>query len=115
MTDKKQAVCKGRVSAIHDGGKKVEVKPSTGEVVTARLVVPFFLFDDLPVGTEVVYASFDDNTGVVLARMDGEWNHDLKGAVKIEQQVEAQDFRSDVASFNTHIHSAPDGSTSGPR
>lgn len=115
MNHTKQTVGKGRVSALHDGGKTVEIKPHTGEVVTARLVVPFFLFESLTVGMEVVYATFDDNTGVVLARMDGEWNHDLKGAVKIEQQVEAQDFQTDVAAFNAHIHTAPDGSTSGPR
>lgn len=113
--NEKPTVSKGRISALHDGGKTVEVKPYTGEVVTARLVVPFFLFESLEIGMEVVYSSFDDNTGLVLARMDGEWNHDLKGKVNVEQQVEAQDFRTDTAAFNTHKHVAPDGSTSGPQ
>lgn len=110
----KPAVSKGRISALHDGGKMAEVKPYTGEVVTVRLVVPFFLFECLAVGMEVVYAAFDDNTGLVLARMDGEWNHDLKGMVKVEQQVEAQDFHSSVAQFNSHTHTCPDGTTGGP-
>lgn len=110
----KPAVSKGKISALHDGGKMAEVKPYTGEVVTVRLVVPFFLFECLTVGMEVVYAAFDDNTGLVLARMDGEWNHDLKGMVKVEQQVEAQDFHSSVAQFNSHTHTCPDGTTGGP-
>ena len=110
----KPAVSKGKVSALHDGGKTADVKPYTGEVVTVRLVVPFFLFECLTIGMEVVYAAFDDNTGVVLARMDGEWNHDLKGMVKVEQQVDAQDFISSAASFNGHTHTCPDGSTGGP-
>lgn len=112
--NEKPTVSKGRISALHDGGKTVEVKPYTGEVVTARLVVPFFLFDSLEIGMEVVYSSFDDNTGLVLARMDGEWNHDLKGKVKVEQQVEAQDLRTDVASFNTHTHTTADGESTTP-
>ena len=110
----KQPVSKGKISALHDGGKVAEVKPYTGEIVTVRLVVPFFLFECLDIGMEVVYAMFDDNTGLVLARMDGEWNHDLKGMVKIEQQVEAQDFHSAVAQFNSHTHNCSTGTTDGP-
>lgn len=111
----KPAVSKGKISALHDGGKMAEVKPYTGEVVTVRLVVPFFLFECLTVGMEVIYAAFDDNTGAILARMDGEWNHDLKGMVRVEQQVEAQDFQSPAANFNGHTHTCPDGSTGGPQ
>lgn len=66
---------KGQVSAILDGGKKVTVKPNTGGTVTFPLVVPYFLIGALPVNTPVVYSTFDDNTGIVLARADGEWNH----------------------------------------
>ena len=32
----KPAVSKGKISALHDGGKTAEVKPYTGEVVPAR-------------------------------------------------------------------------------
>lgn len=110
----KPAVSKGKVSALYDGGKKATVNPYTGDVVTAQLVVPFFLFECLTVGMEVVYAMFDDNTGVVLARMDGEWNHDLKGAVKVEENVSAADFVGAV-SFNGHTHTADGSTTSGPQ
>ena len=104
-------VYKGTVSALHDGGKTAEVKPYIGEVVTPRLVVPFFLFDCLAVGMPVVYASFEDNTGVVLARMDGEWNHKVWDGVNIvtgDLQTHA------VPSYHNHTHTCPDGPTSGP-
>ena len=68
-------IYKGQVSAILDGGKTVTVTPYSGGIVTFPLVVPFFLIDALPVNTPVVYAAFDDGTGIVLARADGDWNH----------------------------------------
>jgi hypothetical protein len=42
--------------------------------VTAAITVPAFLVGVLPIGTPVAYVVFDDNTGIVLGRMDGEWN-----------------------------------------
>lgn len=75
---------KGTISALLEGGKKVTIKPYLGEVVTPELVVPFFLFDCLTVGMPVVYAAFEDNSGVVLARMDGEWNHRVWDGIRLE-------------------------------
>lgn len=71
-------VYKGKVSTILDGGKSVTATPYAGGTVTAPLTVPFFLIDALPVGTPIAYVIFEDNTGVVLSRMDGEWNHSLQ-------------------------------------
>ena len=105
-------VSKGTISALHDGGKTAEVKPYLGEVVTPRLVVPFFLFECLEVGMPVVYASFEDNTGVVLARMDGEWSHKVWDGVKI---VTGDLETHAVPSYHDHTHNCPDGRTSGPR
>ena len=70
-------VQKGKVSAILDEGRAVTVTPYAGSTVTAALTVPFFLVGVLPVGTPVAFVVFEDNTGVVLARMDGEWNEQL--------------------------------------
>lgn len=105
-------VSKGTISALYDGGKMATVKPYLGEVVTQRLVVPFFLLECLAVGMPVVYAAFEDNTGVVLARMDGEWNHKVWDGVKI---VTGDLETHAVPSYHNHKHIAPDGSTSGPR
>lgn len=69
---------KGNVSAVLDGGKRVTVTPVSGGIVTAPLVVPFFLIGALPVKTSVIYTVFDDNTGIVISRSDGDWNHSLQ-------------------------------------
>ena len=71
---------KGKISTIEEDGKKVTVTPYEGGTVTPPLVVPYFLTGALPVNTPVVYVVFDDNTGVVLSRMDGDWNHSLQEA-----------------------------------
>lgn len=73
-------VKKGKVSTIVDGGRFVTATPYSGGTVTAPLTVPFFLLNALPVGTPIAYVNFDDNTGIVLSRMDGEWNHSLQEA-----------------------------------
>lgn len=67
-------VQKGKITAVLDGGKAVTVTPYAGSTVTASIAVPFFLVGALPIGTPVVYVVFEDNTGIVLSRMDGEWN-----------------------------------------
>lgn len=103
---------KGTISALLEGGKKVTIKPYLGEVVTPELVVPFFLFDCLTVGMPVVYAAFEDNSGVVLARMDGEWNHRVWDGIRLE----SGDFATHaVPSYHGHTHTCPDGQTSAPQ
>ena len=67
-------VQKGKVSAILHGGKSVAVTPYVGTTVSVPITVPFFLEGALPIGTEVIYITFEDNTGIVLSRMDGGWN-----------------------------------------
>ena len=71
---------KGKVSTIEEDGKKVTATPYDGDTVTPALVVPYFLTNALPVNTPIVYVVFGDNTGVVLSRMDGDWNHSLQEA-----------------------------------
>ena len=73
-------VLKGKVSDVLNGGAAVTVTPHGGGVVTVPLTVPFFLIGALAVNIPVVYSIFEDNTGIVLARMDGEWNHSLQPA-----------------------------------
>lgn len=102
---------KGTISAIYDG-KTATVTPYNGEVVTEQLAIPFFLHGGLEVGMAVVYSAFEDCTGVILARMDGEWSHKLEGGVEIEGDIKT----GGVASVNAHTHTSPadGGKTSGP-
>jgi hypothetical protein len=65
---------KGMVSTVLDGGQKVTATPYGGGVVSAPLVVPASLIGILPINTPIVYVTFDDNTGLVISRMDGRWN-----------------------------------------
>lgn len=68
---------KGKVSSVAADGCRAAVTPHGGGIVTPPLLVPFYLIGAVPVGTEVAYTIFEDNTGVILCRMDGEWNHSL--------------------------------------
>lgn len=70
-------VQKGKVSTVLNGGTAVTVTPYAGSTVTAPITVPFFLVGVLPVGTPVAYVVFEDNTGIILSRMDGGWNENL--------------------------------------
>lgn len=67
-------VQKGKISDVFDDGKTVTVTPYASSTVTTPLTVPHFLIGVLPVGTPVVYVVFEDGTGIILSRMDGEWN-----------------------------------------
>lgn len=75
----------------------------------------------LAVGDEVVCAKFEDGTGIVLCRADGEWAGFVPGPVEVEGQLtgdEGGTFASDVTaggiSLMGHTHTAPHGETSGP-
>lgn len=70
-------VQKGKVSAVLDGGNMVTVTPYAGGTVTFPITVPVFLVGVLPIGTPVAYVVFDDNSGIVLSRMDGKWNENI--------------------------------------
>lgn len=67
---------KGKISALKDGGKMAEVIPSqSGQAVTTTLTVPVLLQGNLQVNTEVAYVTFEDNTGIILDRLDGQNTH----------------------------------------
>lgn len=66
---------KGLISDISADGKTATVTPFSGGTVTVELPVPLFLLGVLEVNTPVVYVFFEDNTGVILSRMDGITNN----------------------------------------
>lgn len=89
---------KGFISSIDEDKKLAVIVPmSAGAAVTHNLVIPYFLRECLQVNMPVVYATFEDNTGIILARMDGEWNHiiyeqvHVKGDVKTDGVTETTD------------------------
>lgn len=108
---------KGYVSAVMDGGKKVTVVPAfSGDVVSHELTVPYFLVGILGINTEVVYCSFPDNTGVVLARMDGEWSHTLAGNLEVKGSIKGASVLEGSVRLGTHTHTdSIGGETSTPK
>ena len=87
----------------------------------------------LAVGDEVVCAKFEDGTGIVLCRADGEWAGFVPGPVEVERHLKADetlevvrqatghagaDFEADVTaggiSLMSHTHTGVHGETSRP-
>lgn len=62
---------KGKVSAIREGEAVATVTPFTGGIVTADLVIPFYLIGRIAVNDVVIYTMFADGTGIILHREDG--------------------------------------------
>lgn len=56
---------------------KAQVNPCTNAgAITPALTIPWYLrgqIGNLKVGDEVAYCLFDDGTGVIIDRLDGEW------------------------------------------
>lgn len=103
---------KGLISTVSADGKTAFAVPSFSDApVSAALTVPFYLVGSLTAGVAVAYAQFDDNTGVILARMDGDWSHNLDGDIKITGDLQT----TTVPSYNSHTHDTPSGASGAPR
>ena len=76
-----QHINKGTIASIN--GNTARVMPSdASEKPTAMITIPWHLrgeAGDLKKGTEVVYVEFDDSTGLLLGRADGEWGGGVQG------------------------------------
>ena len=106
---------KGVISSI-DNAKCIAtvIYGDARNAVTAELVVPWFLRDNfLQVNDKVVFARFGDNSGLILAKMDGEWSHKIIGDVEVTGRVKTQDVETPaVASLNAHTHGGVEGGLS---
>lgn len=105
---------KGRVSALKNGGAYAEVIPyQATSTVTIPLVVSEHIMEFINVGDEVVYALFEDNTGIILARLDGRWSHKVEGHVEVTGNVKTNDVQTaSVSSLNGHTHGYTHGGES---
>lgn len=67
-------ISKGTIASV--SGNTARVVPSdAGDRPTAKIVIPWHLRGEagrLKKGVEVVYVEFDDSTGLLLGRADGE-------------------------------------------
>ncbi len=90
---------------------------------TLPLTIPWYLrgtMGNLKKGTKVVYAVFDDETGVILSRMDGNWDGemeersfllntlgetaDVKGKLEVSEKLSADQVVSRDVNLSEHKH-----------
>jgi hypothetical protein len=127
MNSNNQMIQKGKISTVEgtadrNGDKTAaRVLPCTADgMVTRPLTIPWWLrgkMGNLKPGDEVAYAMFEDGTGIILSRMDGEWDGTVPGSVKVEKgdvTVPDGDVTASGISLKTHTHAGVHGETSGP-
>jgi hypothetical protein len=118
---------KGTISSVEgradrNGDKTTaRVLPCTADgVVTRPLTIPWWLrgkMGNLTPGDEVAYAVFEDGAGIILSRMDGEWDGTVPGDVTIDKggiNVPDGDVTASGISQTSHTHTGVNGETSGP-
>lgn len=141
MNSNTQMIQKGTISSVegdpdrNDDKTKARVLPCTADgVVTRPLTIPWWLrgkMGNLKPGDEVAYVMFEDGTGVILTRMDGNWDGTvpgditiIKGSVEVTEgdltittggiSVPAGDVVATGISHTGHTHAGVHGETSGP-
>lgn len=127
MASNNQMIQKGTISSVEgradrNGDKTTaRVLPCTADgVVTRPLTIPWWLrgkMGNLTPGDEVAYAVFEDGTGIILSRMDGEWDGTVPGDVTIDKggiNVPDGDVTASGISQTSHTHAGVNGETSGP-
>ena len=127
MNSNNQMIQKGKISTVEGAADRngdkttARVLPCTADgMVTRPLTIPWWLrgkMGNLKPGDEVAYAMFEDGTGIILSRMDGEWDGTVPGSVKVEKgDVTVPDgyVTASGISLKTHTHAGVHGETSGP-
>ncbi len=122
---------KGKISSIEASpldnnglATKAKVFSLTGGSVTMPLTIPWYLrgtMGNLAADVEVVFALFEDKTGYILGRADGEFQGHMpydttfdKG-VAVTKNVNAADFVSATyGSTNEHTHTDSQSGTTTP-
>ena len=109
---------KGKIASIN--GNTARVTPLEAQArPTAKITIPWHLRDNsgqLKKGTEVVYAEFEDSTGLLLGRADGEWGEFLP-LLKSDNIEATEDVKAGSISLKGHKHGGVDtggGTTSKP-
>ena len=104
---------KGKIASV--SGNTARVVPSEASArPTPKITIPWHLRGDagnLKKGTEVVYVEFDDSTGLLLGRADGEWGAYLPS-------LKADDVTAGGVSLKGHTHGGVQtgsGTTSKPK
>lgn len=127
MNSNNQMIQKGKISTVEGAADRngdkatARVLPCTADgMVTRPLTIPWWLrgkMGNLKPGDEVAYAMFEDGTGIILSRMDGEWDGTVPGSVKVDKgsvTVPDGNVTASGISLKTHKHTGVHGETSDP-
>lgn len=97
---------KGKIASI--SGNTARVVPSDANAKpTTKITIPWHLRGDtgkLKKDTEVVYVEFDDSTGLLLGRTDGEWGEYLPKLTSELVETPKGDVVASGISLKGHIH-----------
>ncbi len=121
-------ILKGTISTIESSILDANGYPATAKVISATggsvtkpLIIPWHLrstMGNLASGVEVIYALFEDKSGYILGRADGEfqgvipYSFTVDGSQTTTGNVSAADFISDTyGSTNAHTHTDSQGGT----
>lgn len=124
-------ILKGTISSIEsepvdDNGYPTTAKiiSSIGGAVTRPLIIPWYLrstMGNLETGVEIVFVLFEDKTGYIIGRFDGNiqtnipYDIVISGNATISGSVTAADFISaSYGSTNSHTHTDSQGGTTSP-
>lgn len=105
-------ISKGKIASISGNTARVTPSDASGKP-TAKITIPWHLrgsSGNLKKGTPVVYVEFEDATGLLLGRADGEWGAYLPS-------LSAGDVTAGGVSLKTHKHggvNTGDGKTTAP-
>lgn len=110
---------KGKIASI--SGNTARVVPSDANAKpTAKITIPWHLrggAGNLKKGTAVVYVEFDDATGLLLGRADGEWGAYLP-SLSAGTVSASNDVKAAGVSLKGHKHGGVepgDGTTTAPQ
>lgn len=109
---------KGVIVSLEEKTAKVQSTTADG-AETLPLTIPWWLrgeIGNLKKGTEVAYCLFDDATGVILSRMDGEWEGNFFAktitadsatidAIAAQDVAAAETVTASGVSLSEHTHS----------
>lgn len=111
---------KGTIASVE--GNTARVVPSdAGAKPTAKITIPWHLrgaTGNLKKGTAVVYVEFDDATGLLLGRADGEWGAYLPHLTAGSVSAPEGDVTASGVSLSGHTHGGVEtggGSTGKPQ
>lgn len=108
---------KGTIASINAAKQTASVMTPTG-IVTTGLVIPWHLrtsTGQLKKGMEVIFVIFEDSTGLILSRTDGEWGQYLpRLTIGTVLSAGTDVIIGDLSVVShTHQHSWTDGAGSG--